>query len=111
MGPDYEKADIALPYQWLSPIAQRNEQQTDWQKWWQQYDDPALNALVERALQDNLNLRLQLSRIEQARAELGFERANRWPTLSAQAAVSREQQPAAAMVASPVGTVLITNTA
>lgn len=103
MGPDYKKADIALPEQWLSPIAQRSEQQAEWQNWWQQYDDPALNALVERALQDNLDLQLQLSRIEQARAELGFERANRWPTLSAQAAVSREQQPAAAMVAFPGG--------
>ena len=36
---------------------------------------------------------MQLARIEQARAELGFENANRWPLLSAQASAAREQQP------------------
>lgn len=105
MGPDYEKADIALPDQWLTPMPELGGQQTNWQSWWQQYDDPALSALVERALQDNLNVQLQLSRIEQARAELGFERANRWPTLSAQASAGREQQSAAFMAETPDGSV------
>ena len=105
MGPDYEKADIALPDQWLTPLPELAGQQTDEQNWWQQYNDPALNALVERALQDNLNVQLQLSRIEQARAELGFERANSWPTLAAKASAGREQQPSALMAETPGGSV------
>ena len=60
----------------------------------QQYQDPNLNALVERALTDNLSLQVQLARIEQARAQnLDLKNANRWPLLSAQASAAREQQP------------------
>lgn len=62
-----------------------------WQQWWTRFEDPHLDRLVERALGDNLNLQAQLQRIEQARAELGLRRAERWPSLSAQAEASRER--------------------
>ncbi|RUO21782.1 efflux transporter outer membrane subunit [Aliidiomarina haloalkalitolerans] len=93
MGPDYQSTETELSEEWISSFPSEAELTRELQQWWQQYQDPNLNALVERALTDNLSLQVQLARIEQARAELGFENANRWPLLSAQASAAREQQP------------------
>lgn len=99
MGPDYEARDTELPQEWFADMPSSSELTNDWQNWWQQYQDPNLNTLVERALNDNLSLQAQLARIEQARAELGFAQSNRWPMLSAQASAAREQQPETLMPA------------
>ncbi|NBA97434.1 efflux transporter outer membrane subunit [Pseudomonas sp. R5(2019)] len=36
--------------------------------WWQQFDDPTLNSLVSKALQDNRQLRVAFARLKAARA-------------------------------------------
>lgn len=92
MGPDYQARTPDLPDQW--PEHELLGPETgEWQQWWTRFDDATLNALVERALNDNLNLQVQIQRIEQARAELGLSKANRWPSLSAQANATRERTP------------------
>lgn len=105
MGPDYQAQEVDVPDVWNEGhsdiLALANQQSTanteQWQQWWTQYQDPALNTLVERALDENLSLQIQLSRIEQARSQLGLSQANRWPMLSAQASAAREQQPTTIM--------------
>lgn len=97
MGPDYEPVEIQLSDNWPQQIAESNAQISDWQQWWKQFNDEDLNRLVERALDDSLELQLQLQRIEQARAQLGMSRAEFWPTLGGQAEATRTQQPAALM--------------
>ncbi|MGD8174749.1 efflux transporter outer membrane subunit [Marinimicrobium sp. ARAG 43.8] len=98
MGPDYTPQTADLPEQWPDQERLTQEADTeDWAQWWTRFNDPTLNQLVERALDDSLELRVQLQRIEQARAELGLINADRWPTLSAQADASREQGSAATM--------------
>ncbi|WP_111642715.1 efflux transporter outer membrane subunit [Marinimicrobium alkaliphilum] len=101
LGPDYQAQTLDLPDAWpehdLLEGAAQGQALLDWQAWWTRFDDPVLNQLVERALDDNLTLRAQVQRIEQARAQLGLARANRWPSLSGQADASREQQPEALM--------------
>lgn len=88
MGPDYRAETPELPEQWpeQAPLAETTE---DWQQWWTRFEDPTLNQLVSRALDDNLSLQIQIERIEQARAELGLSKANHWPSLSAQAEATR----------------------
>lgn len=93
MGPDYQAQTPDLPDQWPEHQLLQGDSGADWHDWWTRFEDPALNALIDRALDDNLELQAQLQRIEQARAQLGLSRANRWPLLSAQADASREQQP------------------
>ncbi|MBN8759400.1 MAG: RND transporter [Thiobacillus sp. 65-69] len=63
----------------------------DWQSY---FPDPALHALVEAALANNRDLRLALARVEEARALAGVARADRFPTLAAQADGSRTRTPA-----------------
>lgn len=59
--------------------------------WWRQFGDPTLDRLIARALADNLDLALAAARIEEARALLAGSRAERWPTLDAQADASRQR--------------------
>lgn len=61
---------------------------------WQAYfADPALHTLIEAALAHNRDMRIALSRVEEARAQAGITRANRFPTLEGQAAANRSRMP------------------
>ena len=48
-------------------------------KWWELFQDPLLYSLVTTALANNRDLKIAVSRIEQARANLGFVRADQYP--------------------------------
>ena len=92
MGPDYQPLEIDLAESWPEQIENAQTVQGDWLEWWKHFNDPVLDELVARALDDSLELLLQMQRIEQARAELGLTRAEFWPTLGGQAEAGRSQQ-------------------
>jgi outer membrane protein, multidrug efflux system len=52
-------------------------------RWWETFDDPELNHLVDRALQTNLDLQSAVQRIREARAQLGIAQASFYPTVNA----------------------------
>ena len=66
------------------------------QRWWELFGDTTLNWLVERALQNNRDLQIATSRIEQAREALRITRAAYLPAIggevSAEATYNREQR-------------------
>jgi multidrug efflux system outer membrane protein len=97
---DHRPPPVALPVS----IPELQAQATaGWQAeadWWRGFGDPTLDALVQRALDANLTIRLQVARVEEFRARLGLARAGQLPTLAAQASASRER-PSAAAVAIP----------
>ncbi|WP_248730181.1 MULTISPECIES: efflux transporter outer membrane subunit [Halomonadaceae] len=95
MGPEYQTPDIALPEALPEHVLLTDEQRHDWSDWWRQFEDPQLDALVERATNESLELRLQLQRIQEARAQLGLSRAEQFPTVALQAEASRERTPGA----------------
>lgn len=97
VGPDYQAPALALPDTWPDQITLSQHERDDWRGWWQQFNDPALNQLVERAIQDNLELAVQLGRIQEARAQLGFSEAEQFPTVGYQAEATRERNPGAAL--------------
>ncbi|WNO54050.1 efflux transporter outer membrane subunit [Stakelama saccharophila] len=49
--------------------------------WWQGFDDPALNALVSRALERNLTIAAARKRLKAARALVTAERSDRAPSV------------------------------
>ena len=51
--------------------------------WWQAFDDPELDHLVNRALAHNFTLASAYARVEQARATLGSARADLFPSVDA----------------------------
>lgn len=95
VGPDYEPPEFELPQAWPANAALDTASGEALGDWWRRFEDPALDALIERALADNLDVRLQAARIEEARARLGLARAEQWPTVGLQAEAVRLRQPAA----------------
>jgi len=62
------------------------------QRWWKQFNDPELNALIAEALTDNLTLKEAWSRLNQARAVAVQAGAALYPDLTGTAGVSYERQ-------------------
>ncbi|KIH78072.1 outer membrane protein, multidrug efflux system [Geoalkalibacter ferrihydriticus] len=96
VGPEFRSPDISLPQQWPEQMLEISKAEEKRLAWWAGFEDPVLKNLVNRALDENLELRLQLERIQEARARLGLATAERWPTLDGQAEAIRQKQPAAA---------------
>lgn len=59
--------------------------------WWRDWGDPALTALVERALGDNLDVRAALARVRQAQAGWAAQASRQGPTVDAQGTVSDQR--------------------
>lgn len=57
--------------------------------WWKTFDDPTLDALLDKALRDNLELGVAYARIERAEALADQTAAARYPQVNLQGQVSR----------------------
>lgn len=82
LGPDYVHPEqTTLPSDWSVEKAAQDTQQSEQklQQWWQQFNDPTLNQLVEMASQQNLDLEAAGLRIVQARSLLGISTGLQYP--------------------------------
>jgi NodT family efflux transporter outer membrane factor (OMF) lipoprotein len=61
--------------------------------WWRIYEDPVLDALVERVAVDNQNIAAAEAQYRQAAALVGQARAALYPTLGANASATRSLSP------------------
>lgn len=82
VGPEHETPDTAVPAAW-SAAAELDAAPAELERWWERLDDPVLDALVERAIGEGLDLRSALSRVSEARALRGIAAADRLPTVDA----------------------------
>ncbi len=57
--------------------------------WWSAFGDPALTHLIQRALDSNLDVRISVERVAQARAGLTAVASRSAPTIAATGSVSR----------------------
>ncbi len=57
--------------------------------WWTTFGDPELSRLIERALANNLDLKVAQTRVRQSRARLGIATAGLFPTVNATASGNR----------------------
>jgi multidrug efflux system outer membrane protein len=93
VGPDFKKPDVETPEEY------RNDQslQVDTVltdslinlQWWKLFGDPILDTIVEIAIEENKDILIAASRMEQARATLGFVKADALPRLDIEAGASR----------------------
>lgn len=61
------------------------------EKWWRLFDDPALDALVEKALAHNTDIRVAQANLKQARALLSQQKAGWLPTSTVSGQYTRQQ--------------------
>jgi NodT family efflux transporter outer membrane factor (OMF) lipoprotein len=80
LGPDFETPTAPPAETWLETEEPRiKEEEIDVSAWWQVFDDPVLNELVERASRENLTLQAAGVRILEARARLGIAIGDQYP--------------------------------
>lgn len=88
LAPAYEKPAVAQPVNAVlnSEAIAANSSPKNWQ---QQFTDPALQALIEKALLHNHDLRVAVLRVEEARGLYRIQRADRLPGVQANANFNR----------------------
>jgi multidrug efflux system outer membrane protein len=94
VGPDYRAPETpATPF--IAAQGAGVAEQPFEAAWWEQFQDPVLDGLIERALTDDLDLKIALARVEESRAFLSASRRDRWPGVVAEVSSteSKQQQP------------------
>jgi len=87
VGPDFKKPEMELPEKYR--FSEEKPDEIVNLKWWELFDDPVLYSLVNTALEENKDVRIAIARIEEARAALGFTRADMFPFIDIDAAATK----------------------
>jgi multidrug efflux system outer membrane protein len=92
VGPDYVQPEIEAPDAWhAAAVEGLDDGEATLQTWWRVFDDEKLNDLVMRSAEGNLDLRLALWRVEEARALRGVVAGATKPQVEFSADANRSQ--------------------
>jgi multidrug efflux system outer membrane protein len=96
VGPNYQRPPATVPATWGQGSQPGvTVKGPDLATWWHRFDDPLLDALIDRAVAGNLDLRVASARVRETRALRGVAAGDRWPTVSATGRYSRIREPGA----------------
>ncbi|MFA6162478.1 MAG: efflux transporter outer membrane subunit [Methylobacter sp.] len=103
MGPDYQEKTPEVPAHWQveeqvtkpgqQSFAEASTDPETLKTWWKSFGDAGLDSLMDKALADNLDVKMALARIDQARAERRGTRAELFPTVNVTAGAQRNENP------------------
>lgn len=97
VGPDYKKPESITLEQWQAEknteVGLKPVDPESLKTWWKSFNDPHLNRLIDLAISGNLDLKISLTRIDQARAERRGTRAELFPVVNVKAGVQRQDNP------------------
>jgi NodT family efflux transporter outer membrane factor (OMF) lipoprotein len=84
LGPDYEEPPVEWLESWQTNLygqvgGPEQQSELDLQFWWQVFDDPELNRLIEVVKTENPSLRIAGLRVLESRALLGIAGSTRYP--------------------------------
>lgn len=79
LGPDFVKPKVAEETAWLDESKEISSTPLDQAEWWKIFNDSVLDALIEKAYQQNLPLQIAGLRIFEARAQLGIAVGLQYP--------------------------------
>jgi NodT family efflux transporter outer membrane factor (OMF) lipoprotein len=92
VGPNYQAPHPAVPASFAAaaqvPGAATGAPAGALEDWWARFHDPELDALITKALQGNLTLKLAASRVQEAREQVRVAGAARQPRVNADADAS-----------------------
>jgi len=89
LGPNYQRPSTSIPDQYRYGAQTPESQSVGDATWSNVYQDPQLQQLIATALHNNYDLKTAVARIEEARATVGETRLAFFPTIDAQANISR----------------------
>lgn len=93
VGPDYKAPEAAAPQHWTESTAAMagTTGRTALEHWWQGFNDPVLDTLVERAIAANLDLKILEQRVVEARADRDATAASLLPSVGLNGSAERQR--------------------
>ncbi len=98
VGPNYVPPKEKVPVKFANavPMTQPATQPAEGpvvnlERWWESFNDPELDSLIDRAVRTNLDLRISQSRVREARNQLVIQRAAILPNVNSDAGYSRQR--------------------
>jgi multidrug efflux system outer membrane protein len=89
MGPDYQRPEVDTPQAWR--FADEKAKDVANTAWWEQFNDPVLNDLIQTALKENKDIKIAAARVEEFAGRYGTTRAALFPQVGAGAGYGRQR--------------------
>jgi len=87
VGPDYERPEVVSPESWRVTYTAASDVSNT--RWWQQFNDPVLNQLIETALVENKDLRIAAARMQEFAARIDIANSAGLPQVGYDGGASR----------------------
>jgi multidrug efflux system outer membrane protein len=102
VGPDYQRPVVETPEAWRVEYSYAAEVANT--RWWQQFDDPALNQLIDAALRENKDLVIAAARVDRFLGVLTTTRGQFFPQIGYSLDASRNRASEVGVTPLPAGT-------
>ncbi len=89
VGPDYRRPAVETPPSWR--FEEKQARTVANAGWWEQFQDPVLNRLIQEALRENKEIQITTARIEEFMGRYGVTRATLFPQVNAGASAGRSR--------------------
>jgi multidrug efflux system outer membrane protein len=89
VGPDYTRPSVETPEKWRIDATEASDLADG--AWWQQFQDPVLDELVQTAVRENLDVRIAAARVDQFLGALDATRSQLFPQVGYGVDASRAQ--------------------
>src|SRR6266571_17068 len=109
VGPDYQRPEAAVSAAYKEAVGWKAAEPRDEASrgnWWEIFGDPQLSALIESIDMSNQNVLLAEARFRQAQALAAQSRAALFPTLDANASITRSRSPTGAVGGTTAGRII-----
>jgi len=101
VGPDYVRPEVDSPEQWRVDYATAADAAN--MRWWEQFDDPVLDNLIDTALRENKDVRIAAARMEEFAARVDLARSGFYPQIGYNGQASRNRGSREAFGGVPAG--------
>ena len=92
IGPDFKSPENAyLPQGFTSHGVSTTRREPLDDRWWKSFGDPMLDTLVNRLIDENIDIGLAETRLAQSRAQAGIAAADLYPQVNGNASFTRQQ--------------------
>ena len=81
LGPNYQQPVVDSPDSFRFDTINPNDSMINL-KWWELFKDPVLDTLIVNALENNKDVLSTAAKVDAARANIGFTKADQWPTFN-----------------------------
>ena len=97
VGPNYQNPNMQVPAHFGETTTRPTSRPAvDITCWWEAFDDPILNSIIDDSVQSNLDLKLATAKLRQVRAQRGVVAADWWPTVDVDGSYTRQRRTGAA---------------